>query len=57
MKRKQFTATIRQDYLQLIEKLADDLCLSVDSLLEKGIELVLYEYAERRKGGSTRKDT
>lgn len=49
MKRKQFTATIREDYLKQIEKLADDLGVSVNTLLEKGIELVLYEYAKRRK--------
>lgn len=51
MKRKQFTATIKEDYLKQIEKLADDLGVSVNTMLEKGIELVLFDYAERRKGG------
>ena len=47
MKRKQFTTTIKEDYLKNIKKLAIDLDRTVNDLLEEGIEYLLKKYEKK----------
>jgi len=49
MKRKQFTTTIKEDALKEIKKLAIDLDLSVNDLLEEAIEWLLKKYEKKDK--------
>ena len=47
MKRKQFTTTIQVDLLKAIKKLAIDLDLSVNDLLEEAIREILKKYEKK----------
>ena len=49
MKRKPFTTTIEEDALKEIKKLAIDLDLSVNDLLEEAIEWLLKKYEKKDK--------
>jgi len=49
MKRKQFTTTIKEDFLKNIKKLAIDLDRTVNDLLEEGIEYLLKKYEKNAK--------
>ena len=47
--RKPFTTSINSDMLKEIKKLAIDLDLSVNDLLEEGIEYLLKKYEKKPK--------
>ena len=49
MERKQFTTTIKEDFLKNIKKLAIDLDRTVNDLLEEGIEYLLKKYKKKAK--------
>ncbi len=49
MKRKQFTTTLREDLLKSIKKLAIDLDLSTNDLLEEAIQDTLKKYEKKQK--------
>ncbi|MGD8445808.1 MAG: hypothetical protein PVI94_20080 [Desulfobacterales bacterium] len=49
MKRKQFTTTIRKDYLKKIKILAVEKDKDVNDLLEEAIEWLLKKYEKKTK--------
>jgi len=49
MKRKQFTTTIEETSLKKIKKLAIDLDVSVNDLLEEAIQWLLKKYEKKGK--------
>ena len=49
MKRKQFTTTLREDYLKKIKILAVENDKAANDLLEEAIELLLKKYEKRDK--------
>ena len=49
MKRKQFTTTLREDYLKKIKILAVENDKAVNDLLEEAIEWLLKSYKEQQK--------
>ncbi len=49
MKRKQFTTTLREDYLKKIKILAVEKDKSVNDLLEEAIEWILEKYENNSK--------
>jgi hypothetical protein len=49
MKRKQFTTTLREDYLKKIKILAIENDKAANDLLEEAIELLLKKYKKRDK--------
>ena len=49
MKRKQFTTTLREDYLKRIKILAIENDKAANDLLEEAIELLLKKYKKRDK--------
>ena len=49
MKRKQFTTTLREDYLKKIKILAVENDKAANDLLEEAIELLLKKYEKRAK--------
>lgn len=49
MKRKQFTTTLREDYLKKIKILAIENDKAANDLLEEAIELLLKNYKKRDK--------
>ena len=49
MKRKQFTTTLREDYLKKIKILAIENDEAANDLLEEAIELLLKKYKKRDK--------
>ena len=49
MKRKQFTTTLREDYLKKIKILAIEEDKSVNDMLEEAIEWLLKKYAKKPK--------
>ena len=49
MKRKQFTTTLREDYLKKIKILAIEKDKAANDLLEEAIELLLKKYKKRDK--------
>ena len=49
MKRKQFTTTLREDYLKKIKILAIENDKAANDLLEEAIELLLKKYEKRDK--------
>ena len=49
MKRKQFTTTLREDYLKKIKILAIENDKAANDLLEEAIELLLKKFKKRDK--------
>ena len=49
MKRKQFTTTLREDYLKKIKILAIENDKAANDLIEEAIELLLKKYKKRDK--------
>ena len=49
MKRKQFTTTLREDYLKKVKILAVEEDKSVNDLLEEALEWLLKKYEKQRK--------
>ena len=49
MKRKQFTTTIREDYLKKVKILAVENDKAANDLLEEAIELLLKKYEKKNK--------
>jgi hypothetical protein len=46
MKRKPFTTSLREDYVKKIKKLAIDLDLKTNDLIEEGMKLVLEKHGK-----------
>ena len=49
MKRKQFTTTLREDYLKKIKILAVENDKAANDLLEEAIEILLKKYEKKKK--------
>ena len=49
MKRKQFTTTLREDYLKKVKILAVEHDKAANDLLEEAIELLLKKYEKKNK--------